>query len=279
MFYNDDKKYDAVWLSYSSINDFLKCPRLYYLSNVYKDPATGHKINLIKPPLALGQAVHQTLESLSTLSAKKRFNKPLMDKFYKVWEKFFGSKGGFRDAQQEEEYKNRGEVMINRVMDNHGPLANKAVKIKTENGLPYYWFSKKDNIILCGKIDWLEYIKDDNSVHLIDFKTGKLKEDSDSLQLPIYHLLADQCQARRVSKASYWYLNIHNKPGEVELLDLEESHKKIFRIALKIKDARKKKAFQCPKGGCFHCGEYEKIIKGEARKVGVGFYNKDVYIL
>src|ERR1035437_4279352 len=30
-------KFNAVWVSHSSIGDFLKCPRLYYLHNVYKN--------------------------------------------------------------------------------------------------------------------------------------------------------------------------------------------------------------------------------------------------
>ena len=61
-------KYTAYWVSHSSINDFLKCPRAYFLKNVYKDPKTGRKIKLISPPLALGQAVHEVVESLSVLT-------------------------------------------------------------------------------------------------------------------------------------------------------------------------------------------------------------------
>ena len=33
-------KYTAVWVSHSSMGDFLKCPRAYFLHNVYKDPKT-----------------------------------------------------------------------------------------------------------------------------------------------------------------------------------------------------------------------------------------------
>ena len=60
-------QYTAVWVSHTSISDFLQCPRAYYLKNVYKDPKTRHKIQLMSPPLALGQVVHSVLESLSIL--------------------------------------------------------------------------------------------------------------------------------------------------------------------------------------------------------------------
>ena len=57
--------YKATWVSHSSIGDFLKCPRAYYLHNVYKDPGTRRKINIVNPALSLGVAVHEVLEGLA----------------------------------------------------------------------------------------------------------------------------------------------------------------------------------------------------------------------
>jgi len=85
-------KYSAVWVSHTSISDFLHCPRAYYLRNIYKDPKTGHKIKLMAPALALGLTVHEVLESLSLLPKNKRFEEPLLVKFDKVWEKVSGRK-------------------------------------------------------------------------------------------------------------------------------------------------------------------------------------------
>jgi len=70
-------KYKALWLSHSSISDFLNCPRLYYLKNVYKDPKTGHKITVMKPPLALGLIVHQIIEEISKKPTDQRLKVPL----------------------------------------------------------------------------------------------------------------------------------------------------------------------------------------------------------
>ena len=89
-------KYTAVWVSHSSIADFLTCPRAYYLKNVYKDPATGHKVQVIGPPLALGSAVHEVIESLSVLTVKDRFRESLLPKFDLAWAaKYGGKRGGF----------------------------------------------------------------------------------------------------------------------------------------------------------------------------------------
>jgi len=70
----------TTWISNSSIGDFLKCPRSYFLKNVYKNE-NGKKIALINPHLTLGQVVHETLESLAILKCEERFNSSLLNKF------------------------------------------------------------------------------------------------------------------------------------------------------------------------------------------------------
>ena len=271
-------KYKATWVSHSSISDFLQCPRAYYLKNVYKDPMSGNKIKLMSPALALGQAVHDVLESLSGLKTNERFSEPLPNKFEKAWEVVSGKKGGFFSDEEEAKYKARGSAMIARVFNHPGPITELAVKIK--QNLPYYWISEDDNIILCGKIDWLQYLPETDSVHIIDFKTGKRREDAGSLQLPIYHLLVTNTQQRKVTKASYWYLEESDTLTEKELPDLEESAAKVLQIALKMKAARGLQKFDCPQGsGCRNCQPYEDIIAGKAEFVGIDGYNYDTYIM
>lgn len=270
-------KFTAHWFSHSSIKDFLNCPRAYYLKNVYKNPETNRKIQLVSPPMALGLAVHEVLESLSQLDKDKRFEKPLHEKYDQAWSKVSGKRGGFLDREVEYRYKKRGQEMLVRVYNNPGPLKKLAVKIQKD--LPYFWLSEEKEIILCGKLDWLEYLKENDSVHIIDFKTGKGTENDDSLQLPIYLLLASNCQSRKVSKASYWYLDRDNKPQEVNLPDLKTAEEKVLKITEKIKLARQLGKFKCSQGGCMYCQPYEKIVNGEAELVGADLYNRDVYIL
>ena len=272
-------KYNAVWVSHSSISSFLECPRSYYLKNIYKDPKTGHKIKLMSPPLALGQAVHEVIESLSEIKTDLRFKEPLLEKFERAWTKVSGKSGGFFDRETEYKYKARGEEMIRRVQKNPGPVAELAVKINME--LPYYWLSEEDNIILCGKIDWLKYLPESDSVEIIDFKTSRNDEGDDSLQLPIYSLLVHNCQKRKVEGAWYWYLDKGSELTKKELPDLKEAEEKILKIARKMKLARKMERFLCPHGdkGCRACRPYEMIVKGEAEFVGHDGYRADVYVI
>lgn len=273
-------KYSAVWVSHTSISDFNKCPRAYYLNNVYRDPTTHHKIQLMSPPLALGQAVHEVLESLSVLPTQERFSRSLIERFQDAWKKISGKRGGFLSDEEEQRYKQRGEAMLRRVMEHPGPLKNKAVKIKVD--LPSYWLSEEDEIMLCGKVDWLEYLPDQDAVHVIDFKTSKREEDVASLQLPIYHLLVHNTQHRKVAKASYWYIANNDDLTEKTLPDLELAHQQVLEVAKRIKVQRKLGVFKCTKGGedgCFACRPLERIIRGEAELVGLSDLKQDVYIL
>jgi ATP-dependent helicase/DNAse subunit B len=269
--------YSAVWVSHTSISDYLKCPRAYYLKNVYKDPQTNHKIQIMSPALALGQSVHEVLENLSTLPTQERLRESLITRFQQVWKKVSGKRGGFTNPETEEKYMRRGENMLRRVMEHPGPITRLAVKIKQD--LPSYWLSEVDNIRLCGKIDWLEYHPDEDSVSIVDFKTGKSEEDAQSLQLPIYRLLVQNCQHRKVSHAYYWYLDLQDEMVEKELPDLEEAEELVLAAAKQVKLARQLEVFKCSKGGCMHCKPFEKILRGEAELVGVNDYNQDIYIL
>jgi len=272
-------KFVATWVSHSSIRDFLSCPRAYYLKNIYKDPQTGHKIQLISPALSLGQIVHQVVEELSVKSVEARFKQSLIEKFEELWPSVTGKKGGFRSDSHEQQFKERGRKMLQKVMKNPGPLKALAVKIKEE--LPFYWLSESDEIILCGKIDWLEFLPDTNAVRIIDFKTSLREEKADSLQLPIYLLLVTNTQKRQVSGLSYWYLELDDEPKDQPMPDMGESKRRVMEVAKKIKLARKLDHFNCPAGpgGCPACTPFEKILRGEAELVGEGGYGRDVYIL
>jgi ATP-dependent helicase/DNAse subunit B len=276
-------KYSAVWVSHSSMGDFLKCPRAYYLHNVYKNPDTGRKMTIVNPALSLGSAVHATLEALGTLPSEERLRRDLLADFEKEWESVSGKRGGFTNVGEEANAKTRGRAMIARVIQNPGPLAKKTIKLKeSENHMPpNFYLSEADNIILCGLIDWLEYVEADDSIRIIDFKTGKNEENDDSLQLPIYLLLLDALQKRRVSGASYWYLERDDAPTAQALPDIAEAREKVLALARRVKGAREARAYECPRGsaGCFACQPFEAILKGEAEYVGVGGYGQDAYLV
>ena len=231
------------------------------------------KINVVNMHLSLGIAVHETLEGLLAYKAEDRFKKPLLQTFEENWAKVSGKVGGFKNANEEIEAKARAKKMIERVNENPGPLEKLAVKLKTHanNMPPNFYLSESDNIILSGKIDWLQYMPEDDSVKVIDFKTGKNDEDKESLQLPIYALLLNALQKRKVSGAAYWYIDRNNEPTDVVLPDIASAKNRVLAAAVKVKIAREKGVFECPYGaqGCFACKPFEKIVRGEAELVRV----------
>ncbi|MCL4360650.1 PD-(D/E)XK nuclease family protein [Patescibacteria group bacterium] len=270
-------KFNAVWISHSSISDYLKCPRAYLLKHVYRDPKTHHKLMLMQPALALGQAVHRVIEDVSRLPVEERLRTPLGTRLNAVWETVAGKKGGFISQEEEMRFRSRAEDMLSRISSHPGPLTKKAIKIRRD--LPYYWLSEEDNIMLCGKVDWLEYNDVTDSVKIIDFKTGKYDEDPDSLQLPIYYLLVTHCQTKAVSGAAYWYLDRDDAPIDMPLPDAAAAGKDILDAGKRIALARRLERFPCPKkDGCSACRPYESIVAGRAEFVGVSDY-QDIYIL
>lgn len=271
-------KFSAIWVSYSSISDYLRCPRGYYLKNVYRDPKTNRKMTIMQPSLALGQTVHDVLEEISLLPVSDRMKFPLTEIFETKWKTKTGILGGFKNEMEESEYKQRGLDMMQRITDNPGPLVRKAIKLRQE--LPYYWLSDQDNLILCGKVDWLEYLEDTDSIRIIDFKTGKFDEDGDSLQLPIYYLLVSHVQNRPVSSIQYWYLLKDKEPTEVPIPDVINSEQTILEIAKRIVLARKMERFVClNKDGCVLCRPYENVLNGLGKRVGKDGHNQDIYVM
>lgn len=271
-------KYSAVWLSHSSISDYLKCPRMYYLKNIYRDPKTNKKITLVHPSLSVGQTVHEVIDALSRLPVESRWSLPIDGIFASAWKKVTGKFGGFHTKEAEEESKKRAWNMLSHLIANPGPLKNKAIKLRQE--LPYFWLSDVDNLILCGKIDWLEYKDETDSVHIIDFKTGKHDEDPDSLQLPIYFLLVKNSQTRPITGVSYWYLDKDEEPIGMPIPDEKKAYNLLLEIGKKISVARKLEHFKCTKkDGCVFCWPYEAIIIGNAEYVGINEYGQKVYII
>lgn len=232
----------------------------------------------MQPALALGQTVHEVIDAISVLPVDKRLHHPLSDVLNEKWTTISGKMGGFRDTNEEEAYKKRGMNMVTRIETNPGPVLRKAIKLRDD--LPWYWLSEDDNLILCGKIDWLEYIDTEDAIRIIDFKTGKFDEDPDSLQLPIYYLLLANIQKRKITGVQYWYLEKDDSPIDMPIPRYDESEKQLLEIGQRIALARKLDRFVCNhKDGCPVCNPLERIVQGKAQFVGVNDYHSDVYIL
>jgi ATP-dependent helicase/DNAse subunit B len=295
-------KYNAVWLSHSSVSDFIKCPRLYFLRNVWKN-SNGRKVNTVSPQLALGSAVHACIEPLAKLKTEERVEKIKIENFQneydKVWSKFHGPMGGFENIEDEKNYKDRGLEMLKIITENPGPILNKTIKYYDGDFIPNIYLSEEENIILCGFVDWIEYIEKTNTLRVIDFKTGKNDEKEDSFQLPVYKILVESLQKRKVSSGAYWYLDRDKFPKDVELIDedMQDIKSKILKVGLEIKEKKQGKNieenFKCKYENCKYCKEVELIYKYDKESqldvfnnknkisnveyLGVGEFKQDLY--
>ncbi len=253
-----EKRYvkNGIWLSHTSLGDFLICPRAYFLKNIYRDKKTGYKIQIAAPSLTLGSLVHEMIKWFLEMD-RQTIKEQLLDRFDNFWLKYQGKKGGFTSKEEEESFKKRGREMLDKFYDNSKILG----KMIPPMDFPKYYLD--EDIVLLGNLDCVEELPD-GSLHIIDFKTGT-KDEKDSLQLHIYAILAESNLGKPVSKISYWYLDRDDKPQEAVLDPLEKHLEYLRQKGLEIKQVIESGQWVCKKGEelCWDCRNYQAVIEGK----------------
>jgi len=265
-----------IWISHTSIVDFENCSRLYYFKNIYRSPNNGNRVQIVNPYLSLGSAVHEAIDGLLDISPSRRSGSLLLRRYEQGWRNYSGKKGGFVSGKQEGEFKKRGELMLKRV---EGSSLLKGRALKRNDDLPK--MNLFNNVNLVGSFDWVEILSD-NSLHIVDFKTGRKEEKHESLQLPIYNILARETYERKIKRLSYWYLDRDLRPTSQKIGRREDALQKIKEKAEKIQAAVNKSNFSCSSQyqRCFWCRNYEGIVSGKAEYVGIDpKMKRDLYFL
>jgi len=264
---------NAIFISPSSLADFDKCGQLYYYRNVYRSPR-GLKIQLINPSLALGQAVHDTLEQFLK-SSEPRTKEELNRIFEFVWRNLTDEKGGFTAADEEKSFRERALSMLERFWANLHFREVEPVKIP---GFPKVELG--NDLILTGKLDWIE--KDGEGYHIIDFKTGK-EEREDSPQLSIYALLVSRLLGTKKIRTSYWYLDKGTDLVSVPTVDIEETLVNLKKKGEIVKMVRETHSFRCQSGqeSCWACRDMLAVVQGKGKLVSMDPVNRkqEIYIL
>ncbi|HSX58084.1 MAG TPA: PD-(D/E)XK nuclease family protein [Candidatus Saccharimonadales bacterium] len=263
---------NTIWISHTSLNDFEKCQQLYYLRNLYRDKKFGNnfRIQVASPYLSLGEAVHDAIDNFITrYQGDQRTKDNLMYEFKRGWALKPGKIGGFKNKGQEEEFKARGEAMLERFYKNERYSKGTPLRID----FPKLPLIGEDDAILVGNFDWLEETPE--GLHILDFKTGK-EEDENSQQLPIYALLAEHNFKKPVTKVSYWYLDRDDEPVEKNITDLTETLNRVKEKTDKVAAAISVKAFPCQSGEekCKYCYEYHSALNESAEHVQTDFKRK-----
>ena len=264
---------DALWLSYTALKDFLKCPRAYYLKNRYRNIETGNRLQIASAPMTLGSLVHDAIKWYLQTNRVASLD-DVIKKFRNHWLKYQGKKGGFVSREEEGDFGKRGLAML----DNF--YKNREILEKNIPSFDFLRFMLDEKIVLNGKLDFLGE-RSDGSLHVLDFKSGS-KDEEDSTQLHTYAILAKSNFQKPVSKISYWYLDRDNGPKEAVLDSLEDKLVWLKEKALQIQKAIKEDNWVCIKGEklCNDCRNYQAIISGEGEfQFSDEEFKKDVYFL
>lgn len=268
---------NPIYLSYTSLKDFLKCPNAYFLKNIYRDPKSGFRIQIVSPYLTLGSTVHDSVKWFLEMQ-RQVTNGQVIQKFRNFWLKYRGKKGGFSSLEEERNFGFRGLKMLDNFVKNAKAL---------EKAAPNVSFPKInlwENVVLLGNFDFIGE-RADKTLHVVDFKTG-VNDEQDSLQLYIYAILAEVNLGKSVSKASFWYLDRDDAPRDIVLDPLEPKVEWLKEKAKELKAAVSKNEWECikndaPSGAlCSDCRDYQAIISGKGEFQFTDYrYKKDIYYL
>lgn len=266
---------EAIWISHSAIDEFYRCPKSYFYRYLYTDKS-GSRITVAEPSLTLGILVDEVIKYYF----RKKSQVSLDDLNWYLdfkWKLKSGKAGGFATAEQELIFREKAKKFIKTFYDNIKKLN---INPEVPEFLQMRLFEEGD-VRLCGSPDLYDHLPD-GTVHVIDFKTSEREATDISLQLPIYKLLVENNLGKKVSKISYWYLNLQTEPKEVVYEEKDFLADIKFKTQAILK-ARDDKDFKCLKGpdGCFKCRDYDLIDQGLGEIVGkdkkriVYFVNKN----
>lgn len=230
-----DKKVDYSKIySPSKLAMFLKCPKSYHF--YYLDPIYSQmKGELKRQPVniwgfhTLGKAVHNAITLFYHLPASRRTKEGLKEQLRKTWlsevqwnkKPPLGKWGGFKNLEEEREAYAEALLMLKnflKIADREPQieyLPTEDLRRSIEDYLNLTT-SLNEDFDISGKFD-LIISGQDNSLHVIDFKTSK-KEGVDDFQIRFYKVLAEANFKKAVKKASLYFL----KKGKIKEFDLEK---------------------------------------------------------
>lgn len=202
----EDMEYNyAKKVSYSQLNEYDQCPKMYYFDYIMGIPSYQNA------SLSFGTTVHNTLKDFYTLL--KQHNEglglsesPTLEDLLSLYEKNW-VRGGYDSKEHELSMKKRGVEQLKKYFDKFYSLDQKPYRLEESFSVHL------GNTSFGGKIDRMDLIEIDNEgravVEIIDYKTGKTKKEDNikkDLQLPIYALFAERSFGIVVRSAKYIFL-------------------------------------------------------------------------
>jgi DNA helicase-2/ATP-dependent DNA helicase PcrA len=251
------KEYLLKRFSYSQLNIYETCPRKYEYAYVLKVPQ--------KPSAALsfGITIHNTLRDFYTLVKRSQTGlvgitdipekEDLIDMYLKNWVGV-----GYESSKHEELRKKEGMNILKNYYEK--TFDEKESPLRIEEGFTVYL----GDVVFVGKIDRIDLEKkrkDVTEVSIIDFKTGREKDEKgikDDMQLPLYALFAEEKLGYRVVKAKYVYV----ESGTELEVDVSKERKELAKEKLlKAIEEIKKGNFKATPGYVCRFCDYASICE------------------
>ncbi|MBI5754752.1 ATP-dependent helicase, partial [Candidatus Peregrinibacteria bacterium] len=221
---------DINRLSFSQIDMFQTCPYKYTLGYLWRVPT---------PPshaASFGSSVHNTLNAFYKILMQNPSG-ATKETLKTLYEQHWISAGYMSRAHENTRKKNGWEMLEAYFEKNRDPWVipaflecNFVLKLSGKGSLP----SKNEKpLLISGRIDRIDKLEDGYEV--IDYKTGRLKKESDlkkDLQLSIYALACRDIFGISASKLSLYFLEDNVKVSATRTAeDLEKTKEQLLEIA------------------------------------------------
>jgi DNA helicase-2/ATP-dependent DNA helicase PcrA len=189
-----DRQHRSLRLSFSRINTFETCPLKYKFRYLYSLPEP------LSHAASFGSSVHNALNSF--YQRLKDGHDVSLELLRELYDKHWIPLGYDGRAHQNARKKKGWEILEQFFESNSAPWVipkalEKPFTLKTEKGL-----------VISGRIDRIDN-RSDGTVAVIDYKTGRLKDQKyvdQDLQLSIYALACEEIYKYKVSELSLYYL-------------------------------------------------------------------------
>jgi DNA helicase-2/ATP-dependent DNA helicase PcrA len=236
-------------ISYSHISTYESCPKQYKYRYLLGLPGPSN------PALSFGRTMHDSLYDFYLRSGQGESitQEDLLDIYSSKW-----ISEGYENKQHEEIRKKRGSEILKEFYKIEEEIDSNPILLEK-------WFKYKiEDIIVTGSIDRVDKVGEEDGytiVDLIDYKTGKIKEDKEvqkNLQLAIYTVVAEELLGFKVRYAGLYFIE-HNKRIDIVVSDELKNEAKV-KIIDSVKNIRSGNYDPNPGFMCKFC-DYKNICE------------------
>nr|WP_314531736.1 ATP-dependent DNA helicase [uncultured Fusobacterium sp.] len=225
-----DEKKDKKIISYTTdISVYNLCPRRYWFIRE-KKYSTFEKTRL-----AFGNIVHKAIEHINKLFIA-RGNIKILDDVY--IENLLKNIYKFENIDLDQDFQ-RAILLIKKYIDREKENFKYMKKVEASE------YRVEEDYMLYGKIDLV--LEDENNISIIDFKTGKYKEDKNSNyreQLSLYKLLLQNKTKKNI--LTFLYYLEEDEPKKEILITDEELQEDFIAVNLTVENILNEKFLKIP---------------------------------